>query len=211
MIVKHSYFTLSYSERDEQAEWVAYKLTKNNFYNRISRTNDYREDSLIPTGSSLLTDYYRSGYDRGHLAPAGSMKINQLSMSESFYMSNMSPQKAEFNRFIWKDLEELIRNWVTTSDSLFVVTGPLLDNPIAYIGTNNVAVPRAFYKTILGYKNSEPKGIAFIIPNERSTKPLSYFAVSIDQVEDITGIDFYYNLDKNFQQNIESTIKFIEW
>ncbi|MGK0234811.1 MAG: DNA/RNA endonuclease G (NUC1), partial [Psychroserpens sp.] len=107
-IIKHKYYSISYSEEDEQAEWVAYKIISNRLQN-IDRTNDFREDPNVSTGSSDLTDYIGSGYDRGHLAPAKTMSLNETSMSESFYMSNMSPQIPEFNRGIWKRLEGKVR------------------------------------------------------------------------------------------------------
>jgi endonuclease G len=202
-VVFHTYYTLSYSEKDEQAEWVAYKLTNKNIDGNIKRTNNFKADRWIKTKSAQLSDYKGSGYDRGHLAPAGSMKINKTSMSESFFMSNMSPQKPSFNRGIWKRLEEKVRYWTVINDSLFVVSGPILDKPLGTIGGNKVTIPRAYYKTLLGYKNGKAKGLAFIIPNEKSNTSLYKYVVSIKDVEKITGIDFYHNIDINTQNKVE--------
>lgn len=91
-IIKHTYYTLSYSEPNEQAEWVYYELTPVLIRGKQSRTDDYRPDSTITIISAQLDDYRGSGYDRGHLCPAGDMKLNHTSMSESFYLSNCSPQ-----------------------------------------------------------------------------------------------------------------------
>jgi len=203
-VVYHNYYALSYSEPNEQAEWVAYKMTVSNFANDINRTNDFREDPKVETGSAQLSDYYKSGFDRGHLAPAGSMKINRTSMSQSFFMSNMSPQKPGFNRGIWKRLEEKVRYWTEQNDSIFVVSGPILDKPLGTIGNNEVTIPRAYYKTLLAYKNGEAKGLAFILPNESSSASLYKYIVSIDEVEEITGIDFYQNIDPNVQEEVEA-------
>jgi len=203
-IVYHTYYALSYSEKDEQAEWVAYKLTNENIEGDIKRTNNFREDKKVTTVSAQLSDYYKSGFDRGHLAPAGSMKINKTSMSESFFMSNMSPQSPGFNRGIWKRLEEKVRYWTEINDSIFVVSGPILDKPLNTIGENNVTVPRAYYKTLLGYKNGIAKGLAFIMPHEKSSASLYEFVVSIDEVEKITGIDFYHKIDKEVQEKVEA-------
>ena len=202
-IVKHSYYSLSYSEKDEQAEWVFYKLTDENLNGDIDRTDDFRVDPKVTTISAEKSDYYKSGYDRGHLAPAGSMKINYKSMSESFFLSNMSPQKAGFNRGVWKRLESEIRELTRNNDSLFVVSGPILNNPLGNIGANEVTVPSAYYKTILGYKDGTAKGLAFIIPHESSKEDLYSFAVSIDSVEIVTNIDFYQGVDKEVQDEIE--------
>lgn len=209
-IINHKYYSLSYSEEDEQSEWVAYKIISNKLQN-ITRTNDFREDPSIVTGSAELYDYKGSGYDRGHLAPAKIMSYNKTSMSESFYMSNVSPQVPGFNRGIWKKLEGKVRYWAEMNDSLYVVTGPILSRPIDIIGDNDVTVPRSFYKALLGFKNGKVKGIAFIMPNQKSTKSIYSFAVSIDEVEEITGIDFYYNLDSKIQNEVEANANIKLW
>lgn len=204
-IVNHHNYSLSYNETAEQAEWIFYKLTNSNSSsNEINRTNDFREDPFIKTNSSSTEDYFHSGYDRGHLAPAGSMKLNHESMSESFYMSNISPQLPGFNRGIWKRLEGKVRYWANANDSIFVVTGPILDSPIDTIGPNNVFVPRAFYKTVLAFKDGKAMGIAFLLPHEKSDKSLYSFATSIDSIEALTGIDFYCDLELKTQQKIET-------
>lgn len=202
-VVKHQFFTLSYSEKDEQAEWVAYKLSPASF-NNIKRTNNFREDSSVSTGSATLSDYKNSGYDRGHLAPAADMSLNKTAMSESFFMSNMSPQVPSFNRGIWKNLESQVRDWAKRNDSLYVVSGPILDHPIDTIGTNHVSVPRAYYKTIIIFKNGSVDGIAFLLPNAKSTKSIDFYVTSIDSIEMLTSIDFYHNLDSAIQSKIEA-------
>lgn len=203
-IIYHNNYCLSYNEEAEQADWVFYKLTNSCISASIERSNDFRVDPLVNEGSATLKDYHGSGYDRGHMAPAGSMKVDAQSMSQSFYMSNMSPQSSGFNRGVWKRLEEKVRYWVEGNDSIFVVTGPILDSPIDSIGDNNVAVPRAYYKTLLAYKDTTVMGIGFLLPHEKSDKSLYSFAVSIDSIEVITGIDFYANLDVATQTKVES-------
>lgn len=210
-IIEHNYFNVSYNEEHEQAEWVAYKVTENNFKRNIERTNDYRYDPLVKTGSATIFDYKKSGYDMGHLAPAKVMSFNHTSMSESFLLSNISPQVASFNRGIWKTLEGKIRFWAGTYDSIYVVTGPILINPITRIGENNVSVPNAFYKTLLGFRNGSVYGIAFIIPNEESDKSIYNYTVSIDDVELITGIDFYFDLESNIQIEVEKNKSLKIW
>ena len=210
-IIKHNYFTVSYSEKDEQAEWVAYKVTLNNFNSTIKRTNDYRSDPYVKTKSAETYDYQGSGYDMGHLAPARTMSHNYRSMSESFYLSNISPQVSAFNRGIWKKLEQKIRYWAAMNDSLFVVTGPILKVPIDIIGDNDVTVPRSFYKTLLSFKNGKIKGIAFVMPNQQSNQSIYTYATSIDEVEKITGIDFYHNLNTQIQNEVEANDDIKKW
>jgi endonuclease G len=111
-IIHHHGYSLSYNEEAEQADWVFYKLTPASISSSIERTNNFREDPFVNEGSAALKDYRKSGYDRGHLAPAGSMKADAENMSESFFMSNMSPQYPSFNRGVWKRLEGEVRYWV---------------------------------------------------------------------------------------------------
>ena len=210
-VIEHKFYTLSYSEKDEQAEWVAYKLTKDNSNKKIKRKAHFRKDIMVETGSSELIDYYKSGYHRGHLAPAGSMRINDISMDESFYMSNISPQKPKFNQGIWKRLENKVRVWSSRYDSLYVVTGPVLSRPIDVIGINNVTVPREFYKTIVGFNKNKIMSIAFIIPNDKSDESIYSYSVSIDEVEEITGLDFYYNFKDPIENRMEANNDIYTW
>lgn len=209
VIVEHHSISLEYNELAELPKWVAYKLTPESFNPNIVRSNNFREDSLVLTGSATPSDYYGSGYDRGHLAPAGSMKANEISMSESFLMSNICPQLPSFNRGIWRRLEEKVRFWAETSDSLFVITGPLLNEPIDTIGYNKVFVPRAFFKTILSFKNSETSAIAFLIPHAKSDKAIYSFATSIDEVEILVNSDFYckFNIPSIDTLEMNSSVK----
>lgn len=210
-LINHTFYILSYSEKHEQPEWVSYKITSNNFNRSVERTNDYREDPFVSTQSASRDDYQGSNYDMGHLAPAHDMGHNLTAMSESFYLSNISPQKASFNRGIWKTLEGKVSYWSSFNDSIYVVTGPILDHPIETIGENKVSVPRAFYKTLLAFKKGKMKAIAFILPNEKSDKSIYSYAVPIDKVEEVTGIDFYYNLEKKIQDSLEANINLKTW
>lgn len=210
-IITHNGFTLVYNEEHEQAVWVAYLLTRERTYGKESRTNKFLEDPKISTGSATNSDYTKSGYDRGHLCPAADMAWSETTMRESFYYSNMSPQVPSFNRGIWKKLETLVRTWANEYDSIYVVTGPVLGNELDYIGNNKISIPKYYYKTILVYKSDIQQSIGFILPNQSSTLPLANFAVSIDSVEKITGIDFYHKLEDKEEQIIESQINIMNW
>ena len=211
-VVEHSYYTLSYSENHEQAEWVAYELTKERTGGTKGRSNDFRPDDMVSTGSAELADYKSSGYDRGHLAPAGDMKFNARAMSESFLMSNMSPQTAGFNRGIWKNLEEQVREWAVRNEHLYVITGPCLtEESLGTIGDNEVTIPAMYYKVILDYTAPEVKAIAFILANERGQHQLNTYAVTIDYVEKLTGIDFFPELPDDLEVLLESRKDLSRW
>lgn len=206
-IVAHKYYTLSYNERHEQAEWVAYVLTRERLQMEWQdRPDVFEPDPLVRTGSASLSDYRNSGYDRGHLAPAADMAFNKTAIAETFYMSNMSPQARDFNKGIWKELEELSRDWATKFKKLYVVTGPILkDGGKGSIGSNEVTIPTAFYKILLDLSEPDQKAIAFIVPNEVSYEPLFKYAVSIDEVEKQTGINFFPKLmTRDVERELES-------
>ncbi|MEL7021307.1 MAG: DNA/RNA non-specific endonuclease [Bacteroidota bacterium] len=213
-MVQHQYYTLSYNEQHEQPEWVAYELTKKSIQApNVKRTGDFRQDPKVKTGSAELYDYRGSGYDRGHLAPAGDMAFNKKAMSESFYLSNMSPQARQFNGGIWRELEELTRDWAYKFKKLYVVTGPLFDQPVkGRIGDNEVSIPSQYYKVLLDLEEPEQKGIAFILDNQVNFEPLYKFAVPIDVVEARTGIDFFPELmDETLEARIESNSNVDLW
>ena len=210
-IIHHSNYTLNYSEQHEQAEWVAYSLTSSQVYGSVGRTNDFRSDPNVKTGSASLPDYKGSGYDRGHLAPAGDMKSTYTAMSESFYMSNMSPQVPSFNRGIWKKLESTVRNWAVDYQKVYIVTGAVLTASYPTIGINKVSIPEFYYKVVLDYEQPEIKGIGFILPNQKSNKSLQSYAVSIDEVERFTGIDFFHTLPDDIEEQIESDAAVNKW
>ena len=207
-LVKHTHYILSYSEQHEQAEWVFYEIKKERVLELVNRTDDFREDPEIQNSSATLYDYRRSGYDRGHLAPAEDFSFSASAMSESFYMSNMSPQLPHFNRGIWRDLESLIRKWGSNS-TLYVVTGPVFGSCDLTIGLNNVCIPESYYKVI--YNPSEKKMIAFILPNEKGTKSLKEYVCTTDYLEKITNIDFFPILEDKLERKLESARHTLKW
>lgn len=211
-LVEKEYYTLQYNEKFEQADWVAYELTADEVNGTVPRKDAFRSDPDIPTGSADLEDYKGSGYDRGHLAPAADMKMTAQSMADSFYMSNMSPQNPSLNRGIWKELEGKVRMWAVENEAVYVVTGPILTrDSYPVIGPNKVAVPEYYFKAILDYREPELKGIAFILPNKRREGDLPEFALTIDEAEAATGLDFYPLLPDAVEEAIESTLDLSLW
>jgi len=204
MLIKHVAYSLVYDEVHEQAKWVAYELTAKETHKLYDRTNHFLVDPSVKTGSACDADYKGSGYDRGHLAPAADMGWSATSMTESFYFSNMSPQTPSFNRGIWKKLEELVRIWANELDTIYIVTGPVLTPGLTSIGGNKVSVPDYYYKVILDIYPTK-KAIGFILPNEGSSASLKSYAVSVDVVEKMTGIDFFSLLPDNVETKVEAT------
>lgn len=204
--IKRDYYTLEYDEFHEQAKWVYYKLDSNNVQGDATRKDNFKEDPLIKSFSASLEDYKGSGYDRGHMCPAGSMKISQKAMDDTFFMSNISPQKPEFNRGIWKKLEQLIRNWVHEYKELHVVTGPILTGELnGTIGENNVSVPNFFYKVIYTPYDGG-RMIGFILENKKLNTDLESNAYTVDKIQSLTNIDFFYGLDNIYENTLESKI-----
>ena len=211
-IIDRPGYALGYIEYHEQPSWVIYVMTKAEATTKAAkRTNKFRSDPEIPTGSATTGDYRRSGYDRGHLAPAADMAFSGQTMADSFFMSNMSPQKPAFNRGIWKDLEALVRSFAITEQKIVVVTGPILPKEKTItIGTNQVTVPTHYYKVIFDLTPPR-KMIGFILPNEGSDEPLVTFAVTVDAVEKATGLDFFSKVPKEEQERLERTISTKAW
>lgn len=215
-VISHDHYTLSYDEDHEQAEWVAYKLTEASLkIPNVPRAKRFNPDPAVPTRSAHHRDYTRSGYSRGHLAPAGDMAFDKRAMQESFYMSNMSPQLRGFNGGIWRELEETVRDWAYHNDELYIVTGPVLtqDHIVKQIGkSNKVSVSDMFYKVILDDYGKDSKAIAFLIPNAISENPLVDYAVTIDSVEAVTGLDFFGGaFDSKKEKKLESNISLHKW
>ncbi len=213
-IIRHRYFTLAYNEEHEQAGWVAYILTREELEQPWQERPDrFEEDPAVPTGSATWYDYRGSGYDRGHLVPAADRAFSREAIEETFLMSNISPQEHHFNGGIWRELEELTRNWAKRNGKLYVVSGPLLNGrDKGRIGENEVTVPAAFFKVLLDLSEPELKSIAFLLPNEISYAPLADYAVTIDSVEARTGIDFFPELmTPELEAELEATYDLKRW
>lgn len=201
MLVEYTYYCLGFDKEHKQANWVYYELEAKNLTGKASRKDNFRVDPKLDTWSATLADYKGSGYDRGHLCPAADMSFNAKAMSETFYMSNMSPQVPMFNRGIWKKLEEHVREWAKR-EKLYVVTGPIFKSNKGKIGKGKVTVPGYYYK--LFYSPSRQQMIAYVLPNEESRRPINSFAVPVSKVEKMTGIDFFPQLPDDLEKLLEA-------
>ena len=205
-IIEHDALTLSYNEEHEQANWVVHVITKDVMFGNVGRTNNFRLDPLVETITADSADYWDSGYDRGHLAPSADFRWSLKALSQSYFYSNMSPQRPELNRESWARLENLVREWAIDADELIVVTGPVLNKNLKKIpqGSLDVSIPELYFKVILDNVGDEKRGIGFILPNQRVRNRLVDYAVSIDSIEILTGIDFYPALENTLENEVEA-------
>jgi endonuclease G len=186
-------YALGYSKDKKIPEWVSYHITKDEVNKRIDRSNDFRIDKDIPLEfQALLSDYSGSGYDRGHMAPSATVDFTRNSMSESFLLTNMTPQLPEFNRYGWKKLEDYVRDIVNDRGELVVITGSICYKPYTTIG-NGVTIPDYFYKIIFDPIRFET--ISFLVPHMKiKESQFELFLIDIDTIEKLTGIDFFNKL-----------------
>jgi len=210
-IIRHKGYTLSYNNEWRLANWVGYELTRDEADGPVERTDWFDEDPMVKGVKVRHADYTHSGFDRGHMAPAADMKWDKQAMVESFYMSNICPQVHALNAGLWNTLENRVRTWARRDSAIVVVCGPIVPREYMTIGENRVAVPEYFYKAIVSPYSTSPQGVAFIMPNEDIDEPLYKYAVTIDSVETVTGIDFFYNLPDSLENYIEQNINLKSW
>jgi endonuclease G len=185
----------AYSPEYKQPLWVFYGLGGNELRSCVERGNNFHADSRLPSNqASQLADYKGSGFDRGHLSPAGDNRWSADAMRESFALSNMSPQVSRFNSGIWAKLENLVRAWAKNLGGLWVATGPILKDGLPTIGASRVAVPEYFYKVLATREEGRTKAVAFLLPTDASGD-LSRFEMTVDKLEEITGLDFLSGMD----------------
>lgn len=210
------YFTISYSTTHRQAEWVAYEILGSDLDKEtFPRSSSFKPDNRVnDTYRVTQKDYTSTNYDRGHLASAADFSWSKEGIETTFYTTNISPQEPKFNRGIWKKLESAMRGWATQYEHLYVVTGPILTERAKKRlpkDKHYVAVPRRYYKVALNYIDDEPIAIGFIMKNEDSKLHLSNYVVSVDEVEKITGLDFFSELPDDIEDKLESEIHLEDW
>lgn len=205
--VSHAFFRLGYSEDWEQARWVSYFSSSGHSLGVVKRRDDFRVDTSVTTGSAKLSDYYKSGFDRGHLAPAHDFSWSGSALSETFLMSNMSPQTASFNRGIWLSLENKVRDITAMGNELVIVVGPIVEEADSTIGESKVKVPSRFFKAFIARSNTSPQapwqGVGYVLKNSSEKQSLESAIVSIDSIEEITGLDLFGALDDSIESQVE--------
>lgn len=210
-VVKYKGYTAHFNKNLHIPNCVVYEITASEARGRREREGDFERDKNV-TGCPNWWDYRDSGYDRGHMAPAGDMKWDEQAMNETFYLTNICPQDDELNAGLWNDLEVKVREWAKRDKSLIVITGPIVDSNPKTIGQDmDIAVPEAFFKVVLATKTQPMKAIAFICPNSACGGSLNKYAVSIDEVEKRTGMNFFNALPDDVEDKLESTCNPNQW
>lgn len=205
-IVHHYTYSISYSEEHEQAQWTAHILKPRDINSKVYQRPYFEIDPKVSTGAAHWKNYKKSGYDRGHFVPAGDRKASKQSYDETFLTSNISPQKHEYNAGIWNSLEQQVRSYALEYGEIYVVTGPVLKNGLETIGEEKVSVPEAFFKII--YRNTVDGGTmtAWLIPTSTKYNDSIDFLVPVDQIEKLTGIDFFSQLEDGIENKLEAEI-----
>lgn len=211
VVLSNDFFTISYNEKYEQAEWVAYELRKEQVVNAKFKRPYFIQDKRVATRSADWKNYKNSGFDKGHLCPAADREYNQKAYEATFLTSNVAPQKHDFNSGIWNRLEEKIRYWAVKYDKLYVVTAGVLQPNLKTIGYEDVAVPNYFYKIVVTEKKGNYRLIAFLIPNTKSDRPLYEYVVSVDTIEKLTGINFFPHFPDAIEKELEQSKSYKDW
>lgn len=207
IILKRTAYTVSYNIETKCPNYVAWSLYPERLQGNAKRTNNFTPDEDIDEACRIETsDYRRSGYDRGHMCPAGDNTFSEKAMEESFLMTNICPQGHNLNAGDWNQLEEFCRK-LGMHQKVYIACGPIYDSKSPKrIGNRKklkISVPDRFFKVLLILDDS-PKAIGFIMPNDDTNKPLSDYAVSVDSVEKATGIDFFTGLNDKTEKHVES-------
>lgn len=210
-IIRHTGYTVSYNKDTKLPNWVSYELTRAETKGKEKRSNRFIADPLVKGAIATNADYTRSGYDKGHMAPAADMKWSPVAMNESFYFSNMCPQHPQLNRRGWKKLEDKIRDWAVADSAIIIICGPVIKKQPKTIGKNKVVVPQQFFKVILSPFVKPMRAIGFLFDNEQSVDPLSAYVVTVDSIERLTNMDFFSLLPDEIENKIEAEANYFQW
>ena len=211
-ILRRKAYTSLYDNNMRIPRWVAWHLTRQHAYGKLSRKSaQFAEDESLARPRATNFDYMSSGYDRGHMCPAGDNKWDNQALQETFLFSNCCPQRHGLNSGAWNDLEIQCREWAYKYGDIYIVCGPVLrGNQHKTIGKNRVVVPEAFFKVVM-CMNGTPKAIGFIYEHQGSSRSMEAHVCSVDKVEQITGYDFFAALPDHIENRIEATANFYDW
>jgi endonuclease G len=226
-IVKHSGYAIGFDCENKMPAWTFHVVTPDITFGNVSRTNDFRPDTTISCGSSDERDYFTRelrkdsteifkgfGFDRGHLVPSADFKWSPIGLSETYFYSNMTPQRPQFNRESWAEIEGLVRKIVDAEKkTLYVLTAPIITESLKTVenSVHQIKIPDWHYKVVADLSMDSPRGMAFLMPNRKCENRPSAYVVSIDSIEKLTGLDFFPNLSDSMELKIESRADFNDW
>ena len=211
-MLRRTGYIASYNKSTKLPNWVAWHLTPGRTEGPAKRSGvDFEADMDVPAPRAEDSDYYGSGYDRGHMCPAADNKFSVEAMRESFLFTNMCPQNGNLNRGDWNEMEMACRRWAEEYDGLYIVCGPILyKGRHKTIGKNKVTVPEAFFKVVLR-TGDNPKAIGFVYKNAGGNRPKGDYVNTVDEVERLTGIDFFPSLPDDVERRVEATADLADW
>ncbi len=203
---------MSYNKDTRLPNWVAWHLTAEHTNGAAKRpSRAFHEDEEVPAPRAEDRDYYNSGYDRGHMCPAADNKWSCDAMLESFLFTNMCPQNHSLNVGDWNEMENQCRRWAQQYGDIYIVCGPVLyKGKHKTIGRNKVVVPEAFFKVVLCLAGT-PKAIGFIYKNVAGDRPKGDYVNTVDEVERITGFDFFHDLPDDVEAAVEASCSLSDW
>ena len=211
IIKEYEGFTVSFNPENKTPNYVAWILDGRETEGTVSRSNQFWTDNELE-GCPDTRDYSRSGYDRGHMCPSGEQKWSEDAMNSCFVMANICPQNHDLNTGAWKTLEDKERIWAKRDSSIVIIAGPIYEkSDRETIGYSEVRVPSAFFKVLLAPYENPIRAIGFVYPNMRCDGNMASYAVSVDDVEKLTGLDFFSVLPDNIEDEIESIVSFRDW
>ena len=212
VILVYNGFVVNYNTEWLIPNWVAYELTAQEVDGQVPRSNSFGMDMEYKGRQAMREDYSYSGWDKGHMAPAADMKWSQSAMYECFYLTNICPQDHNLNGKDWHMLEKRVRDWAIKYGNVWVVCGPYVtNNGYGTIGDRKVVVPDGFFKAILRKEGKEWYSIAFLFKNDSSPQPMKDAVVSVNQVEEMLGLDLFCNLSDKIEDTVESQADFSSW
>jgi endonuclease G len=204
-------FTISFNKDNGTPNYVAWELLGEETSGEQSRSNKFWTDSEID-GCPTTKDYSNSGYDRGHMCPAADQKWSREAMEDCFVMANICPQLHALNAGAWATLENKERQWAQRDSAIMIIAGPIYDKTdTKRIGEAGVRVPGAFFKVLAAPYADRPRGIAFVYPNMTAPGNMQDYAMSIDDLEKITGYDFFQSLPDDVEESVERSFSFKDW
>ena len=209
--ISHKAYTVDYNEEWRLANWVAYSLDSSQTRGPVERYTKFEPDPKVKGATAQWWDYKNTRYDRGHLVPAGDMKWDATAMRECFYLSNICPQDHTFNEGDWNYLENRVRGWANFYGKVYVACGPIVSEHPETIGENCIAVPDSFYKVVLCNMRGTWKAIGFVYANNGTHHNLNYYVRTVDDVERVTGIDFFYQLPDEVETPVEKEVDWEAW
>ena len=208
-------YSLSYSRDNGGPNWVSWHLDSS-WLGSTPRQDDFRADTTLPTGWYRVqaTDYSGSGFDRGHMCPSADRTVSVSANSATFLMTNMIPQLPANNQGVWANLESYSRTLVSQGNELYIISGG--HGLQFFIANGHVAVPAQTWKVIIvlpvgsndvSRVTTSTRTIAVVMPNSGSIgSDWRAYRVSVDQVEALTGYDFFSNVSSGIQAVIEGSV-----